>query len=78
MSISKLLANEPLQRNALYKKMKKLYDIRSKCVHGGKLGKDSAASCRDDSLEILRQLIIVFAEKNELPSKEDLEDMLAS
>lgn len=78
LSISKLLAKDPVDRVALYRKMKKLYDIRSKCVHGGKLSKDSATTCRDDSLEILRQLIIVFAEKNELPSKEDLEEMLAS
>jgi hypothetical protein len=76
MTIAKLLANGAEERAELFRKMKKLYDGRSKCVHGGGLSREKVIKCRDTSLEILRQLIIFLVIRNELPNRQRLEDLL--
>jgi hypothetical protein len=78
MTVAKLLANEPPERQELFRKLKKLYDGRSKCVHGGGLARAKVIECRDESLEILRQLIVCLVTKGELPNRQTLEDFLIS
>jgi Apea-like HEPN len=76
MTIAKLLANGPEERQELFRKLKKLYDGRSKCVHGGGLTREKIIECRDGSLEILRQLIVCFVTRNDLPNRQKLEEFL--
>jgi hypothetical protein len=78
MTVAKLLSDDPIERPRLFRKLKKLYDVRSKCVHGGGTTREKIIECRDESLEILRQLIIFLVAKGELPDKQSLEDFLVS
>jgi hypothetical protein len=78
MIVAKLLTHTSNDRILLFKKMKKLYDARSKCVHGGGLDHDKVLACRDEALEILRRLIIDAVERNEIPTRESLDELLVS
>ncbi|WP_041748100.1 HEPN domain-containing protein [Bradyrhizobium cosmicum] len=78
MIVSKLLASDPTERLNLFKRMKRLYDGRSKCVHGGGLARDRVIECRDASLEILRQLVLYFVERDSLLGRQELEALLVA
>jgi Apea-like HEPN len=78
MVVAKLLTHASSDRILLFNKMKKLYDARSRCVHGGGLDRDKVLACRDEALEILRQLIIYAVERNEIPTRESLDELLVS
>jgi hypothetical protein len=58
------------KRKIIFNDMKKLYTIRSKAVHGGKI-KEPHDSVKK-SVKILRQLVMKCAEKGELPKIDDL------
>jgi predicted ABC-type ATPase len=78
MIVAKLLTHTSSDRILLFKKMKKLYDARSKCVHGGGLDRDKVLACRDEALEFLRRLIIYAVERNEIHTREGLDELLVS
>jgi len=58
------------RQKMIFDELKKLYGIRSKAVHGGKL-KDSNAAVKR-SLKILRRLIVKSAEQGTLPMIDEL------
>lgn len=69
--IAKYLApSSRARQKTIFDDIKKLYTVRSKAVHGGKL-KDSHGSVQK-SLKILRQLVLKSAEKKCLPETADL------
>lgn len=77
LSVAKLAARSSGERITLLTKMKKLYDVRSKCVHGGNVNVADARNCRDASLEILRMLLLMIVSKGKLFTKGDLEELAA-
>jgi hypothetical protein len=78
MIVAKVLANGVDERHELFQRMKKLYDARSKCVHGGGLVGEKVIECRDASLEVLRRLIMHFVAEKELPDRKRFESFLLS
>jgi hypothetical protein len=58
------------RQNAIFDSIKKLYGIRSKAVHGGKIR--NAHEFADESVKILRQLVVKCAELGELPNTDCL------
>lgn len=78
MLVARLLANDPIPRQELFQRMKRLYDGRSKCVHGGGLAGEKVFQCRDASLDLLRRLIMHFVQQNKLPDRPQFESLLLS
>ena len=78
MIVARLLANDATGRQELFSRMKKLYDARSKCVHGGGLAGEKLVECRDASLDVLQRLIMHFVVYGELPDRQNLEGLLLS
>lgn len=61
------------ERHDLYRKVKKLYDDRSKAAHGSQVeGKKSVI----ETYSLLKSVLIMMIEKNHVPSKEELEALL--
>lgn len=58
-------------QKTLFSDVKRLYNVRSKAVHGGKLKGDPHESV-SESVELLRRLIVACIERNCLPSLDDL------
>ncbi|MGY4816159.1 hypothetical protein ACVNP3_09450 [Pseudomonas chlororaphis subsp. piscium] len=64
------------ERKKMYHKVKKLYDVRSKAVHGGKL---TAAQLLEHSMEVrmmLSKILVVIINAGELPSEDDIESKI--
>ena len=59
------------ERKEVYQKVKKLYDVRSKAVHGANLKGDLHVASTD-SAKLLNALITKCIEKRSLPLEEDL------
>ena len=58
------------RQKAIFEEVKKLYGIRSKAVHGGKLKEPNDAV--KNSLEMLRRLVVKSAERGALPKSDEL------
>ena len=66
--IARFLADrDDIKANEIFKKVKKLYNMRSSAVHGNKM-KEDISSFVDDSAALLNQLILSSAEIGELPT----------
>lgn len=59
-----------VRQKAIFDSTKKLYSVRSKAVHGGKLKNPEQAV--DESIELLRKLIVKCAETKSLPDTSSL------
>lgn len=66
-----LAPNDTLAQRRIFAEVKRLYNVRSKAVHGGRLKNDSSNSVRE-SIELLRQLIVACIERKQLPSADQL------
>lgn len=70
--VARFLAGQDERKaNELFKKTKKLYNIRSSAVHGNKI-KDDISSFVEESASLLNQLIKRCAEIGELPNIDKL------
>lgn len=70
--IARFLApHNDIKANEIFKKVKKLYNVRSSAVHGNKM-KEDISSFVDESAALLNQLILHCAEIGELPNTEKL------
>jgi len=71
LCISKFLfPRNKVKRKEIFKKIKKLYGVRSKAVHGGKL--KETKDVVDDSYDLLLTLIKKSADKGQIPDADDL------
>ncbi|MBR0156245.1 MAG: hypothetical protein IJM20_01835 [Clostridia bacterium] len=66
-----LYGNDSEKASDLFKKTQKLYDVRSKAVHGAKL-KDDISDCVSETAELLNHLIKRCVENGSLPDKKNL------
>ena len=62
-----LAGRDDIKANEIFKKVKKLYNMRSSAVHGNKM-KEDISSFVDDSAALLNQLILSSADIGELPT----------
>ena len=73
-----VMAKRGLARIKAFKKIKKVYGIRSKAVHGEPLSDDKLFSGLHESFEILRHLLLDAVARGSLKSEDDhLEDLLS-
>ncbi len=69
--IAKYLApRNRVRQKAIFNNVKKMYSIRSKAVHGGKL--KSPNDSVQESIKILHRLVVKSAEMGRLPETDDL------
>jgi hypothetical protein len=73
-----LLAERGEQRKRKYQWVKKLYDLRSKIVHGQELADEKIMHAMSDSFHLLRDLLLTTVDRGRLFTKEDFEDALFS
>lgn len=66
-----LAPNNMSMQQKIFLDVKRLYNVRSKAVHGGRLKGDPIASVTE-SVELLRRLIIACIEDNQLPLVDQL------
>jgi hypothetical protein len=66
-----LAPDNTLVQRKIFSDVKRLYNVRSKAVHGGRLKGDPSDSVAE-SVELLRQLIVACIEGNRLPSLDQL------
>jgi hypothetical protein len=74
--IASLLEERGSSRYKLYKKIKKLYDVRSKAVHGSAITEKEIQEHIIEVRELLSNLLDYFIEKKEVLSIEELEKLL--
>lgn len=77
---SKLLETDAEKRLAFFKHTKKLYNIRSSCVHGSfaDTKKINEKDAEHDSMELLCRLILYFCKRGSLLSQEEMMEILIS
>ena len=68
---SKILETDIDRRQQRFKEIKKLYDLRSKFVHGSAKGNKNDELGVRASLGLLRELLLFFAERGDLYSQEE-------
>ena len=73
---ARLLADNLADRRAKFETVKKLYDLRSKAVHGSAMSPDKLKIAINESFRLLRDLLVLVAERGEMLTKADIEDAL--
>ncbi len=73
IEIAAYLEVDNKDRVNLYKKIKKMYDIRSKAVHGSNIDEKIIIEHIKETKSILRRILIKSIEANNLPSHEEFE-----
>lgn len=74
--IASLLETRGKNRYELHQKIKKLYDIRSKVVHGSVITEDKIKEHIIEVRELLSRIIIYFIESNRIQSVNEFEELL--
>jgi hypothetical protein len=74
--VASLLASRGAERIQKFKATKKLYDTRSKAVHGGALKPEALADALEDSFSILSGLLLLCIEKGRVLDSDDFEAAL--
>jgi hypothetical protein len=70
------LANDPVQRAALARRLSRIYEMRSRLVHGGKYPSlDEIKTARDDARELARRGLL-RAVQQEFPTAEAFNQMI--
>ena len=64
------------KRTRRFKEIKKLYNLRSKAVHGGPLSDDQIQVALDDSYALLRDLLLYCVDSGETPEEDRILDAL--
>ena len=67
--VAHLLGRDRSDKEERFKQTKKLYDLRSRCVHGAGLAEDTEQGALTGSLDLLCSLIILFAKRGKLLSQ---------
>jgi len=73
---SALLKSRGCERIDFYKKIKKLYDVRSKAVHGARISDKKLHRALDDSFDILSSILVLCIERGKTLDNEDFEQAL--
>ena len=73
LSAASLLEPRGAVRYERYRSIKKMYDLRSKAVHGGELDEASLLQHVIESRELLSQLICYMIEARKIFTKEEIE-----
>jgi hypothetical protein len=76
--VASLFAPRGPERIQKFKATKKLYDTRSKAVHGGTLKPETLADALDESFSILSGLLLLCIEKGKVLDNDDFEKALFS
>jgi hypothetical protein len=76
--IAVLVAPRGKERKAVYQKVKKLYDVRSKAVHGSKLKSEQIDQHLLEVRELLSRMLCRLVEAGKVLSEDELEDDLFS
>lgn len=78
LAVAKLLGNNRQDRAELLALTKKLYDMRSKCVHGSGLNDEKQDACLNGSLELLRKLLLHFIDRGKMITKSEMDELFVS
>lgn len=76
--IASILEPRGDKRVDLYRKTKKLYDVRSKAVHGSVIDNSKLLTHIQDTRQLLSLIICKFTELNHVPNEEELESYIFS
>lgn len=74
--VATTLESPGAKRRDLYRRMKKLYSIRSKAVHGAKLSVQDIHKHVVEVRQILSRLLCAFIEIGKVPSEDEIENWL--
>lgn len=78
MSAASLLEERGAARIACFRRIKKLYGVRSKAVHGDALKESQLDAALVDSFSLLRDLLILQLNRGEVLSPDDLDRAIMS
>jgi hypothetical protein len=76
LSIACILEPRGLDRSECYRRIKKLYDIRSQAVHGAEMSNEKLVSHISEARKLLSRIICSVIEDGKLFSEEDIEKKL--
>lgn len=71
-----LLSPRGAGRTAMYERVKKLYSVRSKAVHGDKVTDDKLTQGAAESFELLRSLLLLAIDRGRVPTEGDINQAL--
>ncbi|WP_428247490.1 hypothetical protein [Ferrovibrio sp.] len=75
-AVAVLLEKDAENRKRRFRQIKKLYNIRSRSVHGGKIENEKANAAADQSHQVLCELLIDFIRRGRLLNPEEAEVLL--
>ncbi len=75
-SVAAALESRGPARHKLHAKIKRLYDVRSKAVHGGVVSEDKLREHVMQVRALLSRLLCTFTEAGALPAKRDMEALI--
>lgn len=76
LSIASILEPRGDERSARYRRVKKLYDIRSKAVHGSPLSENELISHVAETRKLLSSIICTMIEAGKVFSEDDIDELL--
>ena len=76
IEIAAFLGQDENEKIEIFNNLKKMYDIRSKAVHGANMDNTVLLQHILDTKEILAKMLIKIIENNTLPTSNDLELLL--
>jgi hypothetical protein len=76
LSMASLLEPRGTTRKVKFEKIKQLYNVRSKAVHGEPIGKEALLQCMDESYCLLRDLLVHIASRGRFLSKAELDNAI--
>jgi hypothetical protein len=74
--IASILESRGNSRKELYKRIKKLYGVRSKAVHGGSITGDKLKEHIIEARKLLSKLLCHFIEEGALPSEDEIDNYI--
>jgi hypothetical protein len=75
-TIARLLESEKVSRYSRFRDVRKLYDLRSKSVHGAEIKHEDEETAVSQSLKLLCELLIFFIERGTLVSKAEMDEII--
>lgn len=76
IELAAYLGQNQSEKISIYNQLKKMYDIRSKAVHGAKMDDSILVKHILETRGILRRILIKIAENNSIPTSDELEALL--
>ena len=74
--IAALLEPRGAARRSMYRRVKRLYNVRSRIVHGGKASDEEIAEHIVEVRALLSGLLCQFVEGRKIPSETDIEKLV--